>query len=279
MATRASADDVEDKGPAVADPEMEASEHHTQRHNAFAELMKPKPKPQHSKPQKKMDSRSAATTTFGRDGLGVYIAEPESFPESRVLYYDDKFVVINDLYPKASVHLLILPRDGEKNVQRGQEVFHDAQFLAECRAIEAKVRKMVAGELRRRFGKYSALETARREAQEADEIPDVLPPGRDWESEVMSGTHANPSMNHLHIHVLSKDLHSECLKKTNHYQSFTTDFFIRMDEYPLAEDDSRRHYRWFPRDMVCWRCGRNFGNKMTRLKEHLDQEFEEWRKI
>ena len=181
-------------------------------------------------------------------------------------------------YPKATVHLLILPRDNTKNVLRGQEAFEDAQFLTECREMEAKVRAMVAGELRRKLGKYSATEVARRETQEADDIPETLPPGRDWASEVMTGTHSNPSMAQLHIHVISKDLHSECLKKTNHYLSFTTDFFIRMDEYPLADDDRRRHYGRFPPDMLCWRCGRGFGNKMARLKEHLEEEFDKWKK-
>lgn len=241
-----------------------------------AELMKAKSRPPSAK--KNMDNRSARTTQHGRDGLRPYTVEPESFPDSRVVYYDKKFVVINDLFPKATVHLLILPRDSKKNVLRGQEAFGDAVFLADCREMEAKVRMMVAAELRRRLGKYSAAEVPHRAAWDADPIPDVLPPGRDWESEVMSGTHANPSMNHLHIHVLSRDLHSQCLKKTNHYQSFTTDFFIRMHEYPLADDDLRRSYGWFPKEMICWRCGKNFGNKMARLKDHLEEEFEEWKK-
>jgi aprataxin len=40
---------------------------------------------------------------FGRDGLLAYIEEPESFPKSRVVYYNDDWVLIHDLYPKASV--------------------------------------------------------------------------------------------------------------------------------------------------------------------------------
>lgn len=215
---------------------------------------------------------------FGRDGLRAYTADPESFPESRVIFYDEKFVVIQDLFPKATVHLLILPRDDRLSVQRGQEVFEDLGFLDECREMEKKVRRIAAEELRRKIGKHSAAEQARRDAMEADEIPDELPRGRAWGEEIMTGTHANPSMNHLHIHVLSRDLHSECMKKTNHYQSFTTDFFIRMHEYPLADDDPRRHYGRFPSDMLCWRCGKNFGNKMARLKEHLEDEFEAWKR-
>lgn len=241
---------------------------------SVAELMKPKPK----QPPKPVDARTSRTTVFGRDGLSAYTLDPTSFPQSRVIYHDDKFVVINDLYPKATVHLLILPRDPEKNIERGQEAFEDPTFLEECQEMEKKVRKIVAEELRRKLGKYSASEQPRRDALESDDIPNELPPGRDWDAEVITGTHANPSMNHLHIHVLSRDLHSECMKKSNHYQSFTTDFFIQMHEYPLSENDPRRHYRRFPDDMICWKCGKNFGNKMARLKEHLELEFDAWKK-
>ena len=224
------------------------------------------------------DVQSQRTTCAGRDGLAAYTVDPASFPPSRIVYYNDKFVVINDLFPKAAVHLLILPRDPRFNILRPQEAFDDPVFLAECREEENKVREIVAAELRRKLGKFSTAERARNEAMELDELPEELPPGRDWSREVMSGTHANPSMNHLHIHVLSRDLESECLKKTNHYQSFTTDFFISMDAYPLANDNNSRNYRHFPDDLHCWRCGKNFKRKMTQLKAHLAEEFEEWKR-
>lgn len=237
--------------------------------------MKPKPKA----PPPQQDVQSQRTRFYGRDGLAAYTIDPASFPQSRVVYYNDKFVVINDLFPKATVHLLILPRDPKINILRPQEAFDDPKFLAECREEEKKVRAIVAAELRRKLGKYSAAEKARNEAMELEDPPEELPPGRDWSREVMAGTHANPSMNHLHIHVLSRDLESESLKKTNHYLSFTSDFFIPMDDYPLSEKDPRRLYGRFPEDMHCWRCGKNFGRKMSQLKEHLAEEFEEWKKL
>lgn len=257
-----------------------------------------KAKPALPKQQKQGDAASQRTTFYGRDGVGhsiprqsnvfrtsdklqlaAYTVDPASFPSSRVVYYNDKFVVINDLFPKATVHLLILPRDPKKNVLRGQEAFDDVEFLAECREEEKKVRGIVANELRRKLGNSSATEQARNEAMNSDDPPDVLPAGRDWTKEIISGTHANPSMNHLHIHVLSRDMLSECMKKKNHYLSFTTDFLIPLDAYPLADDDFRRDYRHFTApDMRCWRCGKNFGNKMVQMKAHLEAEFEEWRR-
>ena len=225
------------------------------------------------------DKQSQQTRFYGRDGLAAYIQDPAAFPPSRVVHYSDKFVVINDLFPKATVHLLILPRDPVKARMRPQEAFDDPEFLADCIAEENKVRQIAISELRRKVGQFSAAERSRNEAMESEELPDEFPVGRDWDKEIMSGTHANPSMNHLHIHVLSRDLHSECLKKKNHYLSFTTDFLIRLRDYPIAAQDPRRDYKHFyPADLYCWRCGRDFKNQMAQLKAHLEEEFEEWKK-
>ncbi|KAF2161005.1 hypothetical protein M409DRAFT_59527 [Zasmidium cellare ATCC 36951] len=235
------------------------------------------------KPKKKQapvstDTASKRTIFSGRDGLAAYTVDPASFPSSRVIYYNDKFTVINDLFPKAQIHVLILPRDPNKNVLRPQEAFDDLEFLKDCREELKKVKEMVASEMQRRFGKYSKTEQARRQAMESEDPPDELPPGRDWSKDVISGIHANPSMSHLHIHLLSRDMFSEPMKKTNHYLSFTTDFFIGLDQFPLPANDHRRNYKHFPADMHCWRCGKNFGNKISKLKDHLAEEFEEWKK-
>ncbi|TKA80091.1 hypothetical protein B0A55_02463 [Friedmanniomyces simplex] len=276
----ATADDFEEHVESTALPGQQSKKHFppTERPNAFTEMMSPrKPKPLKPTPGT-TDGVSKRTVFAGREGLAAYTTDPASFPPSRVVYYTDKFVVINDLFPKAAVHLLILPRDPKKNVIRPQEAFDDPVFLQECQEEEKNVRAIAASELCRRFGKSSASERPRLAALESDDPPDELPPGRDWEREILSGTHANPSMNHLHIHVLSRDLVGESMKKRNHYLSFTTAFLIGMDQYPLDEGDGRRRYGHFPEDMVCWRCGRNFGNKMARLKEHLGEEFEEWKR-
>ncbi|GAB1734157.1 hypothetical protein NU195Hw_g7140t1 [Hortaea werneckii] len=283
MAGLASADDFEEGLPqdvaATAVPGQQSTQQFppSARPNAFTELMSKKPTKPKPSPDK-TDHQTAKTIFAGRDGLAAYTVDPASFPPSRVVYYNDKFVVINDLFPKASVHLLLLPRDTGKNVLRPQNAFDDVTFLEECRQEEKKVRAIVAKELSRRFGKYSASERPRREAEESDPpIPeDQLPPNRDWDKDIISGIHANPSMTHLHIHVLSKDMVSECMKKRNHYLSFTTDFLVPLSAFPLAPDDHRRAYTHFPEDMLCWRCGRNFENKMARLKEHLEEEREAW---
>jgi aprataxin len=246
--------------------------------------MKPKPKvPAQSKP-----SSSKATTSGNnfknRAGLGLYTHDPASFPASRVIYYDNDFVVINDLYPKSAVHTLLLPRSPTHSQQHPFEAFEDAEFLAKVQTEAAKLRKLVAKELQRRFGKYSAAEK-RREAVLSGEVEladdQDLPAGRDWEREVKVGIHAHPSMSDLHVHVISRDMSSECMRHRKHYNSFNTPFLVDVADFPLAEDDPRRHpgrAGYLNSDLVCWRCGRNFGNKFKQLKDHLAEEFEEWKR-
>ena len=224
-----------------------------------------------------------ATAFLGRNGLGAYIASPESFPSSRVISASDKFVVINDLYPKSSVHLLLLPRDPAKTLLHPYKAFEDAEFLAEVREEVRKLRVLVAKELRRRYGRFSTMDKAREDAMDADPTTaeEDLPPGRDWSKDVMSGVHAHPSMNNLHVHVISVDRESDRMRHRKHYNSFATPFFVPLEDFPLDLDDKRRHpgrEGYLDSDLKCWKCGKNFRNKFSRLKEHLTEEFELWRK-
>lgn len=219
-----------------------------------------------------------------RDGLGAYIQSPEKYDRKRILFYDANFVAINDLYPKSSVHTLLLPRSEKHSLQHPFDAFEDAEFLAAVKEQVVKLKKIVATELQRKYGP-SSKQDERREAILNGEIDipegDPLPVGRDWAKEVMVGIHAHPSMNHLHIHVLSVDRYSECMKHRKHYNSFATQFFVPVDDFPLAEDDPRRNpgkAGYLGSELKCWRCGEGFGNKFVKLKDHLNKEFEEWKR-
>ncbi|KAI1111082.1 HIT domain-containing protein [Nemania sp. NC0429] len=257
------------------------------KRNAFAELMTPKL----TKPP-----RAPATTTLSstrgpltgglrtRDGLGAYTADPASFPSSRVIYHNESFVAINDLYPKAALHTLLLPRSPRSRLHPF-DAFEDPAFLPSVRAETAVLRRLAAKELQRRYGRFSEQDR-RREAvlngeAELDADADGLPDGRDWDRELLVGVHAHPSMNDLHVHVLSRDMASECMRHRKHYQSFNTPFLVDIDDFPLAADDPRRHpgrAGYLNQDLRCWRCGRNFGNQFKKLKEHLAEEFEAWKR-
>ncbi|KAF2239044.1 HIT-like protein [Viridothelium virens] len=252
--------------------------------NAFAELMSRKPKPVTDTSNKPQKSASRFIAGRDRDGLAAYTKDPAAFPPTVVLHADDNWVVIHDMFPKAIVHLLLLPRNPAINSQHPFDALFDPDFLASAKAEASKWRNFAASELRHLFGSESAMESTRRAALEAEELPSdgaSLPPGRDWAQEVRVGIHAHPSMNHLHIHVISQDMYSEKMKHRKHYNSFKTPFFVDIDEFPLADDDKRRHpgrEGYLQSDLKCWRCGKNFGNAFARLKDHIAEEFVEWKK-
>jgi aprataxin len=218
-----------------------------------------------------------------RDGLSAYTSNPESYPPTVVIFHNPDFVAIHDLYPKSSVHMLLLPRLENYTLLHPFEALADTEFLAQCREQAQRLKKIAAKELQRLHGRYSALDAPREAVLNGDvELEDGhdLPVGRDWEKEIMVGIHAVPSMNHLHIHVISVDRYSDCVKHRKHYNSFATGFFVPVDDFPLAKDDRRRcpdREGFLNSDLKCWRCGKGFGRKFVVLKEHLEEEFKEWR--
>jgi len=216
-----------------------------------------------------------------RGALIEYITHPERFPD-QVLRVTPDTVLIKDAFPKATIHLLLLPRSPEHYLLHPHDALSDPSFLSMMRAEAAEAAKLASAELARRLGSFSATNRAHNEALDSGKVPfDELPPGRDYSREIRVGTHAHPSMAHLHVHVISRDMHSERVKHKKHYNSFNTPFFVPLEDYPLAEDDVRRETGFqngnLKKDLVCWRCGRGFGNRFVELKAHLEEEFEAWR--
>ncbi|CAG8956226.1 hypothetical protein HYFRA_00003606 [Hymenoscyphus fraxineus] len=263
-----------------SDKELTSSSSTSSQINAFTKMMAPKRKstPPASPPSKKPSFK-------GRDALGAYITNPEAWPSTRIISWNDNFVRIHDMYPKSSVHALLLPRSQAHTKLHPFDVFNDAEFLAACKIEAAQLKYGVGLELRRLYGKYSKADKPIEDILSGEtDLKDgeEMPKGRDWEKDVMVGVHAGPSMDHLHIHVLSVDRFSERMNKRKHYNSFNTGFFVRLEEFPLDENDERRRSgtlsRLLSEDLKCWRCGKNFGNQFARLKEHLAVEFEEWKR-
>jgi aprataxin len=216
-----------------------------------------------------------------RDELLEYILNPDTTRGiSEVIYSNDSWVLIKDAFPKASLHFLLLPRDPEFYTLHPFQAFKNERFLAAAQDEVRRALEIAASELRRLHGSYSAADKIRRDLILSDNPPDELPPGRDWLKELRVGVHAYPSMNHLHIHIISRDMHSARMKHRKHYNSFNTPFFVPLDDFPLDQDDKRwdpSKEEYLKMDFECWRCGRLFGNRFRVLKDHLDKEFEEWR--
>lgn len=91
------------------------------------------------------------------------------------------------------------------------------------------------------------------------------------------GYHAQPSMKHLHLHVISKDFSSEALKTKKHWNSFNTDAFIDAprirqeleDDGIVAQWNEGTIKRLLGQDIQC--CGKTFPN-MPKLKEHIHKD-------
>jgi aprataxin len=186
------------------------------------------------------------------------------------------------------VHLLLLPR--KKDYQRAHPLkllSTNTSLLATIRSRIPHLKALAASELRRQFGHLSAADAPYQFALEdlmsspdppsLENLPADMPKGRDYLSEIKVGVHTHPSMNHLHIHIFSRDMHSAHLKHRKHYNSFTTSFLVELEEFPLEEGSARfSPGDWPGWEMKCWRCGEGFGNKFARLKEHVEGEFGEW---
>ncbi|KAF9892529.1 aprataxin-like protein [Aspergillus nanangensis] len=273
---------MESNNPADPAPAAEPPARKPAKRDAFAELLAPKPKQsKHAADGASTDKPNKRAIGGPRDGLGAYIEHPESYPPNVIIYYNSDFVAIHDLFPKSSLHLLLLPRDLTKTRLHPFDALEDPEFLAKVKAEAKKLRTLAAGELRRKYGKFSAQDSERQHALDVDPPPEELPPGRDWEADIMCGIHAHPSMNHLHVHVMSVDRYSDRLKHRKHYNSFSTPFFVPLDDFPLARDDVRRHpgrEGYLKRSYICWACGQDFKNGFTKLKEHLEEEFDRWKR-
>ncbi len=255
------------------------------KRNAFAELMRPKPKPPIAQaPQSMASKASQVIRGVWRGALLEYIEHPERFP-GQVLRVTEHTVLIKDAFPKATIHLLLLPRSPAHYLLHPHTAFADPAFLATIQADAASAAQLAAAELARQLGSFSATNRARDEAlNHADggsRSGADLPPGRDYTRDIRVGTHAHPSMAHLHVHIISRDSRSERVRHRKHYNSFNTPFFVPLEDYPLAADDVRRETGFqngnLNRDLVCWRCGRGFGGRFAELKRHLEEEFEGWR--
>jgi len=98
--------------------------------------------------------------------------------------------------------------------------------------------------------------------------------------EFKCGFHAIPSMNHLHLHVISTDMESPHMKTKRHYLSFSTNFFITVEDViKLLSEDSRvklngeEYEKLLKGNLISPYDGQNFKSSLKKFKVHLSQEF------
>lgn len=103
---------------------------------------------------------------------------------------DDLVTVIKDGYPKAERHYLVLPKE-------------------DISSLKVVTKKHI-----------SLLKHMDDVARKLCERGDCK--GKSFKI----GYHAQPSMVRLHLHVISDDMNSPCVKTKKHWNSFNTDFFL-----------------------------------------------------
>jgi aprataxin len=171
------------------------------------------------------------------DGLLKFLDEPT---DPAVVYCDDDFIAIKDKYPKAKCHYLVMPRD--RKYRSLKDLTEDDEDM-----------------LRNMEGVANYLVNSNNENGD----PTLV---------FKYGFHAVQSMNHLHMHVISQDFDSPCLKNKKHWNSFTTTFFVPLEEVLInlekgEVDFSYRETR-LNGGLKCHRCGKVQCNIPT-LKQHI----------
>lgn len=161
-----------------------------------------------------------------------------------VVKSDDQTVTIRDAYPKARHHYLVLPKDNIPHLRALNSTHLGLleKMLSDGRALVAEVK-----------------------AKEASVT-------------FRYGYHASPSMARLHMHVVSQDFDSPCLKNKKHWNSFTTDFFLDAEdvlsmlrEKGKVELDVQGVYEpMLKLPLRCHVCGVELKN-MPKLKDHIQQ--------
>lgn len=161
---------------------------------------------------------------------------------------DDRVVVIKDLYPKAKHHYLVIPRANKPNLKDlGAEDIPLLKYMKDVgESLISKMQRDKSGE--------GAVQLKFR-----------------------MGYHAVPSMQQVHMHVVSQDFDSPRLKNKKHWNSFTSAFFLDVDwvigeleRKGCIQVDKERYEAMLKDPLKCHVCGAA-QNNMPNLKAHIKQ--------
>lgn len=165
---------------------------------------------------------------------------------SLIVKSDEQTVIIRDAYPKARHHYLVLPKEDIPNL----------------RALKGSHLNLLERMLEN--GRSLAEEVKSKEGSESVTF--------------RLGYHAHPSMVRLHMHVISQDFDSPCLKNKKHWNSFTSGFFLDAEKVigclrdrGRVELDAKSVYEAMLKlPLKCHVCQVELRN-MPKLKDHLRQ--------
>lgn len=221
---------------------------------------------------------SSSTISFNTMGriheLNTFILDPELHTPNPVIFSDHNVSIIYDKYPKSAVHFLILPRDSELTYQSPFQILAD-QELVDLLNLYVEKTKIFAARYLQAVKNNKPPPTEFLIEGNEEEL-------RPYLDRIRAGFHAVPSMANLHIHVLSIDLHSPDMKRFNHFNSFTTPFFVLFKANPLLLNDQEifKQHEYLEichgTPLTCHFCDQRF-EKFSKLKHHLTVEYEKWK--
>ncbi|XP_059830780.1 aprataxin isoform X5 [Hypanus sabinus] len=171
-------------------------------------------------------------------GLKVSMQDPKL-----QIYKDDIVVVIKDKYPKARFHWLVLPWESISSLKAVRR--DHLNLLQHMNEVGEKLVREYVDSKALRF---------------------------------RLGYHAIPSMSHMHLHVISQDFDSPCLKTKKHWNSFNTDYFLEsQDVMKMVEQNGKVIVKddmpeLLKMPLLCHVC-RQESSTIPQLKEHLRKHF------
>lgn len=187
-------------------------------------------------PPKRKPSGNNSTKGHWMLGLIKTMKNPEM-----IVQEDDLCVTIKDAYPKAHHHYLVLPKS---DISSLKALNHTHVSLLE--------NMLTAGQ------------------NYVDKLK-----VKDSSLSFKLGYHGVPSMTRLHMHVISQDFDSPCLKNKKHWNSFTTEFFLDASKViQMLKDNGqitidKDHFEQLLKlPLKCHVCGLGFPN-MPKLKVHI----------
>ncbi|TKS68224.1 Aprataxin [Collichthys lucidus] len=195
--------------------------------------------------EKESVSASKGEATKNSEGFGHWsqgLKASMQDPKMQV-YKDDKVVVIKDKYPKARYHWLVLPWQSISSLKALRE--EHCELMKHMQRVGEQMVQQCPDASRLRF---------------------------------RMGYHAIPSLSHLHLHVISQDFDSPCLKNKKHWNSFTTDYLINShDVIQMLETDGKVTVKEGTSELLklplrCHVCHREIPT-IPALKEHLKSHF------
>ena len=163
-----------------------------------------------------------------------------------IWYQNEDICIIKDKYPKSKYHFLVLPR--KENISSLKKLTNQHISLVENMIDSAKthvIKGIVEKNSKIRF---------------------------------RCGFHAIPSMAQVHMHVISQDFVSPCLKTKRHWNSFNTPYFVEAEKVLtylskdglIPNDLDLQAKTWIAEDVKCHLCSHKPKGMGIPFKQHLE---------